>query len=194
MSTKQNRPALILNGDLLRLEQAAPCHRAAAEEMKREFFSRGETVINGSALFDQLDFDSWLDHVRRSYSPETVSGDWAVSTAFFAVRQADGGMIGMIDVRHALTTPYLRDFAGNIGYAVRPTEHRKTYATEMLRLALVYSKILGMSTPRANCYADNTASVGVIRACGGTMAEEKLWHHRTIRASGSGGVSRQNFP
>lgn len=173
MSREQNAPALILNGDLLRLEQAAPCHRAAAEEMKREFFSRGETVINGSALFDKLDFDDWLEHVNRNHSPETVRADWTVSTTFFAVRQADGGMIGMIDVRHALTTPFLRDCAGNIGYAVRPTERRKTYATEMLRLALVYCKILGVNTPRANCYADNTASMGVIRACGGSLAEEK---------------------
>ena len=50
-------PGTALEEEELRLEQAAACHREAAEEMKREFFRAGEPVINGSALFDQMDFD-----------------------------------------------------------------------------------------------------------------------------------------
>lgn len=46
-------PGTALEEEELRLEQAAACHREAAEEMKREFFRAGEPVINGSALFDQ---------------------------------------------------------------------------------------------------------------------------------------------
>ena len=57
-------PGTALEEEELRLEQAAACHREAAEEMKREFFRAGEPVINGSALFDQMDFDPWLEHTR----------------------------------------------------------------------------------------------------------------------------------
>ncbi|MCH5185528.1 MAG: hypothetical protein J1F64_05315, partial [Oscillospiraceae bacterium] len=70
--------------DIIRLEQAALSHREAAEEMKREFFSCGERVINGSALFDQMQFDEWLANTNRNHDPKTVRSDWAVATTFFA--------------------------------------------------------------------------------------------------------------
>ena len=45
----------VVEGAVIRLEQAAACHRERAEEMKREFFAAGERVINGSALYDQME-------------------------------------------------------------------------------------------------------------------------------------------
>ena len=47
---------LILEDEGIRLEQAAKCHKEAAEELKKEFFDAGERVINGSALYDQMEF------------------------------------------------------------------------------------------------------------------------------------------
>ena len=58
-------------------------------------------------FFDQMEFDDWLKSVNRNHNPETVSKDWAVATTFFAVRKADRKILGMIDVRHALTVPFL---------------------------------------------------------------------------------------
>ncbi len=37
-------------------------HKKAAENFKKEFFDNGETVINGSALLDQLKYDEWLEY------------------------------------------------------------------------------------------------------------------------------------
>lgn len=95
----QNATPLVLSGEEICLEQAAACHRAAAEEMKREFLSAGEPVINGSALYDQMEFDPWLENTMRNIRPETVREDWAVATTFFAFRLSDGKLLGMIDVR-----------------------------------------------------------------------------------------------
>ena len=159
--------------ELILLEQAALFHKEAAEEMKQEFFDSGETVINGSALYDQMPFDEWLENTDRNHDPKTVRSDWAVATTFFAVRKSDGKMLGMIDVRHELTVPFLQEYAGHIGYAVRPSERRKGYATRMLKLALSYCRSIGIPAVRLGCYTDNKASIRTIQRCGGVCIEEK---------------------
>ena len=102
----------------IRLEQAELSHKDTAEEMKQEFFDNDENVINGSALFDQMSFDEWLEKTNQNHDPKTVRGDWAVATTFFAIRQDDDKMLGMIDIRHELAAPFLQEYGGHIGYAV----------------------------------------------------------------------------
>lgn len=165
--------AIVLCGDGIRLEQAAQKHRRGAEELKQEFFDCGERIINGSALFDEMEFDEWLGNCTRNSSAETVRKDWAVATTFFAVREADDKILGMIDVRHSLAVPFLQEYAGHIGYAVRPSERRKGYAVQMLRLALQYCCSLGIDMAMLGCYADNEASIRTIERCGGVKQEEK---------------------
>ncbi|MCI9466741.1 MAG: GNAT family N-acetyltransferase [Ruminiclostridium sp.] len=165
----------VLESTSIRLEQAAASHKTAAEEMKYEFFACGEPIINGSALLDQLPFDIWLRHTEENFDPETVQKDWAVSTTFFAIRQSDGKLLGMIDVRHELSVPFLQEYGGHIGYAVRPTERKKGYATEMLQLALSYCARLNIPVVRLGCYAENIASVRTIEHCGGTCIEQKTY-------------------
>ncbi len=164
---------IVLENNTVRLEQASGYHKIAAEEMKQEFFDNGETIINGSALFDQMPFDEWLINTNRNHNPETVRSDWAVATTFFAFRKSDNKMLGMIDVRHELTVPFLKEYGGHIGYAVRPTERRQGYATQMLSLALSYCFSLNIHTVRLGCYADNNASIRTIEHCGGVCVEQK---------------------
>lgn len=120
-----------------------------------------------------MPFDEWLENTDRNYNPETVRSDWAVATTFFAVRRSDDKILGMIDVRHELTIPFLQEYGGHIGYSVRPTERRKGYATRMLKLALSYCRSIGISVVRLGCYTDNKASVCTIERCGGVCIEEK---------------------
>ncbi|MDR2698909.1 MAG: GNAT family N-acetyltransferase [Candidatus Methanoplasma sp.] len=146
---------------------------AAALDYRSEHFDAGETVINGSALFDRIEsYGGWLEHVRRNADRKTVRPDWVPSSTFFGVRRRDGRIVGIIDIRHELND-CLRECHGHIGYAVRPSERRKGYATQMLKLALEHCRTLGLDEVMLGCYKDNDPSVRTIKKCGGIVKEEK---------------------
>ena len=169
----EHAEASAAGSERLVLEEAAEKHREAAMALKQEFLDAGEPVMNGSALLDQMEFDEWLANCTRNSSPDTVSSDWAVATTYFAVRASDGTVVGMIDVRHSLATDYLKEYAGHIGYSVRPSLRRRGYATQMLALALEKCRAFGVPVARLGCYASNEASIRTIEANGGTLVEEK---------------------
>lgn len=148
-------------------------HQRAAEDYKEEFFQNGETVINGSALFDQMEFDEWLQNTRDNQHPETVRPDWVVASTFFAVRSRGNRILGMIDIRHSLDNEFLSRYGGHIGYSVRPSERRKGIASEMLRQALDYARSIGLSRVMLGCYTENLASIRTIEKCGGRLSEVK---------------------
>lgn len=159
------------------LELATPTmqHKKQAETFKQEFFDFGETVINGSALFDQMAYESWLVNTLNNSSAEAVSRDWVVTNTFFVIRKTDDKIIGMIDIRHSVNNDFLAAYWGHIGYSVRPSERRKGYATQMLKMALEFEKSIGLKQVMLGCYADNIASIRTIERCGGIRTEEKLY-------------------
>lgn len=157
----------------LELVRPTKHYRDLAEELKQEYFQNGETVIHGSALLDQLDYDAWLDHIRCNGSSDTVKPGWVPADSFFALRKRDGRIIGMIDIRHNLDNEFLANYGGHIGYAVRPGERGKGYAAHMLRMALDHARRLGLSKVMLGCNADNIASMKTIEKCGGVRTETK---------------------
>ncbi|NLX76042.1 MAG: GNAT family N-acetyltransferase [Clostridiaceae bacterium] len=157
----------------LELVRPTSGHKNSADEFKQEFFSCNEKVINGSALLDQLGYDAWLDHITNLRNPETEKNGWVVSDTFFAVRKSDSKIIGIIDIRHNIGDEFLSKYGGHIGYAVRPGERRKGYATQMLKLALEHAKSIGLSRVMLGCYSDNWGSIRTIEKCGGVLTETK---------------------
>jgi predicted acetyltransferase len=127
-------------------------------EYKMEHFSHGETEINGSELLDKTEnYDEWLEMVTKNISKDTVNQNWVVTDTFFAIREYDKKIVGIIDFRHELND-FLKDF-GHIGYSVRPTERKKGYATEMLRLVLDIAKKTGLERVELSCKKNNIPSV-----------------------------------
>ncbi|MCL2281971.1 MAG: GNAT family N-acetyltransferase [Fibromonadales bacterium] len=149
--------------------------KAEALAYRQEHFDCGEMVINGSALFDKMNsYEEWLLHIEKISSKETCPSDWVVSSVFFCVRQSDNKIIGIIDLRNYLND-FLKTYGGHIGYAVRPSERRKGYATEMLSLALDFYKNLGLNKVMIACYKDNLASIKTIEKNGGSLEKEYLY-------------------
>ena len=74
-----------------------------AVEYKNEHFSYGENTINGSELLDKTDsYDEWLEAVTKNTNEDTVNPNWVVTDTFFAIRECDRKIVGIIDFRHEL--------------------------------------------------------------------------------------------
>ena len=150
---------------MITLKRPIKEYEEEAISFKQEFFDNGETTINGSELLDHTDsYDEWLKSVTDNTSSDTVNPSWVVTDTFFAFDE-NNRIVGIIDFRHELND-YLKDF-GNCGYSVRPSERRKGYATEMLKLVLEHARQIGMDKFQLSVERSNEASVKTITKNGG---------------------------
>ena len=134
-------------------------------DYRRECLDAGSSMDGcGPMRFD--DPKEWLDHVIRYTDRATIPEGKVLATQFLAFRASDWRLVGMIQVRHYFNE-YLEKYAGHIGYSVRPSERRKGYAREMLRLALPYCKGIGLTKVLISCDADNEGSRRTILSNGG---------------------------
>ena len=134
-------------------------------DYRREFLDAGSSMDGcGPMRFD--DPREWLDHVIRYTSRATLPEGKVLATQFLAVRQSDGRLVGMIQVRHYFNE-YLEKYAGHIGYSVRPSERRRGYAKEMLRQTLPFCKRIGLDRVLISCEPGNEGSRRTILANGG---------------------------
>ncbi len=88
------------------------------------------------------------------------------STAYWAM--VGNKFVGILKLRHRLNKKLLK-MGGHIGYAVVPSERRKGYATQMLRLALKRAKALGIEKALLTCDQSNIVSRKVIEKNGGIL-------------------------
>lgn len=76
-------------------------------------------------------------------------------------------MVGICNIRHDLNQEFLQNIAGHIGYSIKPSERRKGYAREQLRLALLEAQKLGLSQVLVTAADWNIGSQKTILANGG---------------------------
>lgn len=140
--------------------------QADALAYKKEHFDFGETVIDGSELLDRIEhYEMWLERVHANANANTVTPDWVLTDTFFAVRESDQRIVGIIDLRYQLKG-FLQDF-GHCGYSVRPSERNKGYATEMLAQICTIAKAHGLTELQLAVEPDNRPSVRTIEKNGG---------------------------
>lgn len=147
-------------------------YKEQIEEYLKEHFDNGEYELPGDGELDKIKkFDEWLLKIKRDLSTETIEKNRVPATLLLGVRKSDNKVIGTIQIRHRLNESLLKS-GGHIGDGVRPTERRKGYATEMIRLALEECKKLGINRVLMDCNKNNIASAKSIINNGGILENE----------------------
>ena len=90
-----------------------------------------------------------------------------------------GRALGFLNLRLRLNERLL-NYAGNIGYSIRPSERGKGYAKETLRQGLQVAKEKNIKKALVTCSVNNPASRAVILANGGLLEDvldgvERYW-------------------
>lgn len=96
------------------------------------------------------------------------------SDTYLAVRVQDKKIVGIIDLRHHINHPVLGLWGGHMGYSVRPSERKKGYATQMLRLNLQKCRNRNIDKILVTCSRGNIASEKTILSNGGVFEKEIL--------------------
>lgn len=147
-------------------------HKRQVEEYLQEFLDNGEDEIAGDGGLDRIkDFDKWLEKIQNDLSINTIDKDRIPVTLYLTVRKFDKKIVGNLQIRHFLNEKLL-NHGGHIGDSVRPSERRKGYATEQIRLALEKCRELGIDRVLMDCDKTNIASAKSIQNIGGILENE----------------------
>ena len=150
----------------------------------RQEFLATEGSMDGCGSLRRFErTQDWIDQCESLKRPETTPPGLVPSTQYIYVRESDNKIIGVIQIRPYFNE-YLEKYAGHIGYSVCPSERRKGYATQMLRLVLPQCKALGIERVLVSCLQGNEGSRRTILNNGGvyesTVYEPKgeVWLER----------------
>jgi len=138
---------------------------------RQEFFDAPRRHFAGdSGLCRKFeDIAAWLEWCRLMERKETVPDpDYVEADQYMLMQENDARILGMINFRHYLNE-YLAEYAGHIGYAIRPSERRKGYGKSMLLLCLERCREFGLDKVLICCEDWNEASRRTILTCGGVF-------------------------
>lgn len=148
-------------------------------EFRDEFFNNNETIIPGDGGLDNMQFEDWIDKIENDLTVENTL-EKVSATLFLALNEEDR-IVGIIQLRHKLNEKLLK-YYGHIGYSVRPSERKKGYAKEMVKLCLKIASSKGISKVLITCDVNNEASRNTILASGG-IKENEIYNEETSKTS-----------
>ena len=134
--------------------------------------------INGievlTKILDGYTFEQALEHCLNLANKEYAKklGKAQVKT-FLLIRKEDDKVVGSLNLRWNLPEK-VKQFGGNIGYGMRPTERRKGYNKINLYLGLIEAQKVGLDKVKLVCDSSNLGSIRTIEALGGTLEKTEI--------------------
>lgn len=134
--------------------------------------------INGSGFLDKIlegyTFEQALEICLNMENEEYAKKfGRCQSKTFLLIRENDNKIVGTINVRWNLTEE-MKQFGGNIGYGIRPTERRKGYNKINLYLGLLEAQKLGLDKVMLDCDDNNLGSKKTMQALGGVLERTEI--------------------
>ena len=139
---------------------------ALAKEFAAEGDDRYRDAISNFEMFVQLCAD---EAVGRNLTAGKVQ-----QSTFWLVR-ADKRILACSRLRHALNA-YFEEVGGHIGYDIRPSERRRGYGTQILRLTLDKAREIGLNRLLVTADSSNIGSWRVIEKNGGVLHSDAISH------------------
>ena len=136
--------------------------------LAEEFFAEGDARYREA----MTDFEGFVrlcsdEAVGRNLAPGRVP-----QSTFWLVRN-EQRILACSRLRHTLN-PYLEEVGGHIDYDVRPSEGRRGYGTQILKLTLDKAREIGLKRLLATADSANVASWRVIEKNGGVLRSEAI--------------------
>lgn len=155
------------------LTSLTPEFHNALIELAADFYAAGEQRYRD--VTPDMTWEQYVALLRRLESAahdEGLPPGRVPQTAYWLVR--DGKvLLGSSHLRPRLT-PMLEYEGGHIGYAIRPSERGKGYATLLLALTLEKAREIGLPGVLITCDDDNIASARVIEKNGGQLLNKVI--------------------
>ena len=129
--------------------------------------------INGIEVFakilDGYTFEEVLEHCLNLEDEEYAKklGKAQMKT-FLLIRKQDDKVVGALNIRWNLPEK-MKQFGGNIGYGIRPTERIKWYNKINLYLGLIEAQKIGLEKVKLVCDTSNLGSIRTIEALGAKL-------------------------
>jgi predicted acetyltransferase len=130
--------------------------------------AHAELLVDGFTFGFLRDGETFAEHIERLELQRRGRDLGDLVEATWLVADVGGQLVGRTSIRHHLNDD-LAFHGGHIGYGVRPAFRRRGYATEILRHSLIIARSYGVEQALITCDDSNTASAGVIEACGGRL-------------------------
>ena len=134
--------------------------------------------INGTGSLDMIldgyTFEQVLDRcLNMQYEEYAKANGRCQGKTYLLIRTNDNKIDGTINIRWNLSDE-MKQFGGNIGYGIRPTERRKGYNKINLYLGLIEAKKIGLDEVMLDCDVENLGSSKSIEALGGILERTEI--------------------
>lgn len=158
----------IMNG--IKLVKPSNKYIGKIKEFKKELIDNNSNFEGCGFLEDYDLIEDWINYIKQNELG--LIKDRVPSSIYLGLREKDEKLIGIIDIRHHIDNPILKEWGGYIGYIIRPSEQRKGYGTEILKQGLIICQNMDMDKLLLVCNSKNIGSEKVIIKNGGVFEKE----------------------
>ena len=152
--------------------------KEAVVDMIEEFEETQSTHNGGFWDIENFSYEDWLETGRNKEMGIGLLEN-RVPSIQFVLFDESGRALGFLNLRLRLNEGLL-NYAGHIGYSIRPSARGQGLAKEQLRQGLQVAKSKNIKRALVTCDSDNAASRAVILTNGGALEDvrggkERYW-------------------